>query len=1481
MKNFSLKILVWAFLSITLIMSNLAYSQITATEDFENETAVNSNAVFSESGINFLTTFPLQNFPNAYPNGSFGYAGSAKFLEIKRVGLIQTTSATISLNTATNPGIGFKINSFAAYTSADNGGNIPIDGIVTVSGTPVGGGVMVSADILVRSVSAAMPPRETNGIVNGLNFSGTALDGLFFTSLTFTIFDNNLNTLEGTSLLGLDHISFTTQAPVINNFAIGPASIIEGNTGTSILSYQVNRSLGTSAGSVQIQSSNGTATAGTDYLAFPLTTVNFPIGTTSQTVNVTINGDTGIELNETFNMTLSNPVGGAIATGTGIVTITDDDENVEIFDDEVNNASTFSQSGNNFGTQGKLKVHVGGNFGAGGSTGYAFSTEPYASGNQGGFIITSPGKSFYATSVALWSAVVSGTGPNYTFTVTNCTVTITGTKFDGSGTVTHTAAITPTGNNGHFVVNFDGSPLANVNLSAISFSVPSPITYLQIDNFKYGVSESSAVQVSINDVNVLEGTGLGVPNLATFTVTRTKNNTAFSVDLASSGGSATAGIDFTAYPTTTLNFTNGGALSQTITVPILKDDLIESNETFNMNLSNATNGTLYLKQVGVGTILDDDKICETFTNETQNATTFSEYGINFSATNRYKITTNGGSTLASPGFLIATGSGVGSIGKIVLSSPNKAFKLTSLDVWASSNGTTATAGNVTFTGTLFGGGTVTTTKAIASNTTNGWQQNILFTGTPLDNVLLTELEVISVTPINIVDIDNFCYAIFNTLPIIEVADANSVKITNGGLASIANNTDFGSVCVDGGNLNKTYFINNVGAVNLILPAAPNIILGGADANQFNVSTHSGLSIPAGGASGFAIDFNPTSAGIKNATLTIASNDATNNPFVINIKGEGKDNPAPSPITSNNALHFDGSGDFVKAENCSNNPIISGGSAITVEYWFKGTNIQSAVRIQDVNNNFIVAGWSSPALHILSNDQGTSGGLPVGAAATDGNWHHVAFTWQQNTTNGFKSYLDGELIAQRNTGNNPLPIINNPLYLGAFQGSSEFTNGSLDNVRIWSVVRNQAQLKANMCSFPSQQAGLLLHYTFDHGTANDNNTGINKIANNANSGNFTGVLNNFTLTGNSSNWVKGVIPTILAKVPITVVQNVSTNTIFTDINCNALGKVEPSSGNPVAGNVTFKSWVEPINLLTFVQRHYEINPVSSPSTATGNITLYFSQADFDEYNARNTIKLPQNPTDATGISNIQVVKFAGTSAPNNDGLPSSYAGSNSEINSIISAIWNGQFWEIKFLTTGFSGFFVKANTTTTLPVNLISFSGKATNNGNLISWKTANEKNFSHFEIFKGISLGNEEEVSNQTFEKIGEIKANNKEFYQFLDNAKIETKNYYRLAMIDLDGTKKMSKIISIYKKSDDFNIENVFPIPASNSLTINYETTNNSNIECKVFDFSGKLMYENKFNSVIGTNSKNIEIKSWSSGAYILKISNGKNVKVKKIIKQ
>lgn len=107
--------------------------------------------------------------------------------------------------------------------------------------------------------------------------------------------------------------------------SIADASIAEGNSGTSNMAFVVSlSSASTSTVTVRYATSNGTASSSSDYTSTS-GTLTFAPGVTSQTVTVKVRGDTTVEPDETFTVTLSRPSGATIARKTATGTIVNDD----------------------------------------------------------------------------------------------------------------------------------------------------------------------------------------------------------------------------------------------------------------------------------------------------------------------------------------------------------------------------------------------------------------------------------------------------------------------------------------------------------------------------------------------------------------------------------------------------------------------------------------------------------------------------------------------------------------------------------------------------------------------------------------------------------------------------------------------------------------------------------------------------------------------------------------------------------------------------------------------------------------------------------------------------------------------------------------------------------------------------------------------------------------------------------------------------
>ncbi len=109
--------------------------------------------------------------------------------------------------------------------------------------------------------------------------------------------------------------------------SISDVSLNEGDSGTTAFTFTVslNAAAGPGGVSFDIATANGTATAGSDYVAQALTGQTIAAGSNSATFTVLVNGDTLHEPNETFFATVSNVTGATVADGQGTGTIVNDD----------------------------------------------------------------------------------------------------------------------------------------------------------------------------------------------------------------------------------------------------------------------------------------------------------------------------------------------------------------------------------------------------------------------------------------------------------------------------------------------------------------------------------------------------------------------------------------------------------------------------------------------------------------------------------------------------------------------------------------------------------------------------------------------------------------------------------------------------------------------------------------------------------------------------------------------------------------------------------------------------------------------------------------------------------------------------------------------------------------------------------------------------------------------------------------------------
>jgi hypothetical protein len=173
----------------------------------------------------------------------------------------------------------------------------------------------------------------------------------------------------------------------------------------------------------------------------------------------------------------------------------------------------------------------------------------------------------------------------------------------------------------------------------------------------------------------------------------------------------------------------------------------------------------------------------------------------------------------------------------------------------------------------------------------------------------------------------------------------------------------------------------------------------------------------------------------------------------------------------------------------------------------------------------------------------------------------------------------------------------------------------------------------------------------------------------------------------------------------------------------------------------------------------------------------------------------------------------------------------------------------------------------LPLTLLSFIAQPAENGVLLNWLTADEKNVSHFDI--------ERSDDGVAFTKIGAVNAvsaNSTNSYNYVDAAPQNGTNYYRLRMIDIDGRFENSKIISV--RLNNTQPVRVFPAPAQSTITVQFAERFR---QLEMVDISGRTLLRKN----ITRQSETIDISTLAKGIYFIRLTNDNITVSKKFVKE
>ncbi len=165
----------------------------------------------------------------------------------------------------------------------------------------------------------------------------------------------------------------------------------------------------------------------------------------------------------------------------------------------------------------------------------------------------------------------------------------------------------------------------------------------------------------------------------------------------------------------------------------------------------------------------------------------------------------------------------------------------------------------------------------------------------------------------------------------------------------------------------------------------------------------------------------------------------------------------------------------------------------------------------------------------------------------------------------------------------------------------------------------------------------------------------------------------------------------------------------------------------------------------------------------------------------------------------------------------------------------------------------------LPIKLNSFTAIISQNKTALNWNVAFENSIINYII--------EKSNDGVLFKQIGIVAAQNLFNYTFEDNNNENGKSYYRLKIVESNGTFSYSAIKVITHTGKALQVNNIFPNPVTNFVQLHLNYNKIAVGKVQIIDALGKILITKQINVIAGFNSKIIQFNKLQKGIYQLQV--------------